>query len=250
MKNIFKHITFSAILLMLAGGFSSCNDKKEEPFLTVDETYTIESAASGTYSIVVNSNSTWTATVENADWCTLDKSTGKGDAVITVTVAENTLYTPRSTTVTITSEGLEELITILQHAATGEDGYPIEVPFIEYSLQGTNCKWERYMGNINEHTDVIIINSQEELLNYIECTEMNYSEIDFSKYTLLLTYGRESVYVDHDYTSLQQISAQGYVMKVNRTRTPLSSITFWQVPIIVSKIDENSDIELIVTYNP
>jgi len=117
MKKNLKLVAFSAILLILAGGFFSCNNK-EELFLTVDETpMLIETAEAGIYSIAVISNGEWTAVVENADWCTLNNSTGSGDAVITVNIAENTRYTPRNTTVKITSGSLTKSVIINQNAA-------------------------------------------------------------------------------------------------------------------------------------
>jgi len=120
MKNKIKFITFSAILLMLTGSFFSCNNKEQplEPFLTVDETpMIIETAEAGTYSIPVSSNGTWTAVVENADWCILDKSSGNNDGVITVNVAENTRAIARSATIKITSGNLTKSVVINQNAA-------------------------------------------------------------------------------------------------------------------------------------
>ena len=129
MKKNLKLVAFSAILLMLAGSFFSCGEKEKpfEPFLTVDETpITIEKAEAGVYSIVVNSNCEWTAVVENAEWCTLDKNSGSGDAVITVNVAENTIETPRSATIKITAGSLTKSVVINQNAA---EGYvPYECP--------------------------------------------------------------------------------------------------------------------------
>jgi len=114
MKKNLKLVAFSAILLMLAGSFFSCGDK-EKSFLTVDETpIIIETAEAGTYSIAINSNGEWTAVVENADWCTLNNSTGNGNDVITINVAENTLYTPRSATVKITAGSLTKSVVVNQ----------------------------------------------------------------------------------------------------------------------------------------
>ena len=122
-KNL-KFVAFSAILLMLAGSFFSCGEKEKplEPFLTVDETpITIETAEAGVYSIVVNSNCEWAAVVENADWCTLDKNSGSGDDVITATIAENTLCTPRSATIQITSGSLTKFVYVSQAYASEDD---------------------------------------------------------------------------------------------------------------------------------
>ncbi|MDR1739776.1 MAG: hypothetical protein LBR45_03375, partial [Bacteroidales bacterium] len=70
--------------------------------------------------------------------------------------------------------------------STGELKYPKEIPFIEYSLESTSCEWI----DLRHYKDtVIVINSDEELENYLVCTDGSYQEIDFSKYTLLLTNG-------------------------------------------------------------
>lgn len=130
-----------------------------------------------------------------------------------------------------------------------ETEYPINIPFTEYSLAGTSCQWTNYQGNYDSK-EVVIINSNEKLRNYVKCTsESDYPEIDFSKYTLLLAHGIESHLVIPNYTSLQQLFARSYTMKVNLSPNIASVITYWQVPIIVSKIADDSVIELIVTKN-
>ena len=123
-------MALSAILLMLAGGFFSCNNKEQplEPFLMIDETpITIETAEAGTHSIAVSSNGTWTAVVENADWCTLNNSAGERDGVITVNVAKNTLFIARNATIKITSGSLTKSVVVSQNAAEE----PEEEPFLE-----------------------------------------------------------------------------------------------------------------------
>jgi hypothetical protein len=119
------------------------------------------------------------------------------------------------------------------------------VPFEEYSLEGTLCQWK----NLNYHQsgDIIIINSDVELENYISCTEGTHSEIDFSQYTLLLAYGVEGHLIIPNYQSLQQLSEQSYVMNVNLKPYAASVITEWQVAIIVDKLSEESCVKLIIT---
>jgi uncharacterized repeat protein (TIGR02543 family) len=70
--------------------------------------------------------------------------------------------------------------------------YPVEIPFTEYSLEGTFCQWK----NLNYDNKIIVINSNEKLENYINCSDGNFQEIDFSKYTLLLANGttRKGIY--------------------------------------------------------
>ncbi len=120
--------------------------------------------------------------------------------------------------------------------------YPIEIPFTEYSLSETSCQWKNFESN-----KVIIINSDEELIDYIVCVDNDYSKIDFSKYTLLLARGVENYFVRPNSTRLQQVSAQSYVMKVNLQPNLAAVITNWQVPIVVNKLSEGCTIEIIVT---
>jgi len=111
-----KILKTTANMLILAGGLVSCEDKVES-FLTVDETPITATAEAGSYFIAVNSNSKWLAAVEdaeNVDWCTLDNSTGNGDGVITVNIAENPLYSPRSVTVKVTLESFTKSVIIDQ----------------------------------------------------------------------------------------------------------------------------------------
>jgi len=66
--------------------------------------------------------------------------------------------------------------------------YPIEIPFEGYFLIGNSCRWAN-LGYYSRHGDLTIINSNEEMENHIICTSGSYPAIDFSEYTLLLTYG-------------------------------------------------------------
>jgi len=256
MKNIFKHITFSAILLMLAGGFSSCNDKKEEPFLTVDETPIIENAEAGSYSISINSSEEWFAVVESmreTDWCTLENNTGTGNSVITVTVAENTLNIARSAIVKITSGNLEKLVTIKQRAATGEDGYPIEVPFTEYPLANDQPLNRSPFYRLNIELDkIVLVNNNEELYNYIDCTDGSCSEIDFSEYTLLLAKGVSNYGIYFFEKQFHQISDNEYSLYVyvDIGYTHIAVGDAWVVSVLIPKLSQDNTFLLDIDRYP
>ena len=150
---------------------------------------------------------------------------------------------------------------------------PIEIPFTEYAEDTEGlwgypyCRWKRhsyddyeYWTNCTpEHTigaqmdcyvTVVIINSNEDLEKYIECEDGNsYTEIDFSKYTLLLAHGIYPYRISPIDKSLQQLCTQSYVMKVKLHSSVAPSVGYWFVPIIVTKIADDSDIGLIVTHN-
>ena len=132
-----------------------------------------------------------------------------------------------------------------------EPEYPIDIPFTFYSLSGTSCQWIELDNNDgrNYHREIVVINSNEELENYITCTGGTYPAIDFSKYTLILARGAEPHPDFPDKATLQQLSAQSYVMTVNLLPSAADVDGYWKVSIIVNKIAANSVIELIITNN-
>ncbi len=132
--------------------------------------------------------------------------------------------------------------------ACDEKNEPVEIPFTEYSLDGTLlCEWT----NLDYDNKVIIINSNEELENYVNCMDgSNYPEVDFSKYTLLLARGKVAYQDQLEYASMQQLSAKKYVMKVYLRPSLAAAFAYWQMPIIIDKIADDSAIELIVAKEP
>jgi hypothetical protein len=125
-------------------------------------------------------------------------------------------------------------------------GGSIEVPFMEYIL-GDSC--QRISVNYSNDT-VILINSNEELENYIECIgDIGYPDIDFSTHTLLLAFGiASSSIVDISCNSLQQCSEQSYKMYIDISLGHATVLTNWQVPIVVDKLDATSIVDLKVKY--
>ena len=131
--------------------------------------------------------------------------------------------------------------------------YPIDVPFTEYSLEETMCNWlsltQEEWEDLNSEPQVIIINSDSELKNYLSCAfgESSYPEVNFSRQTLLLARGM----ISRGYlvcSGLQQLSEQKYEMKVDCFTNWLPSFATWYVPIIVNKLSEECTVELIVTH--
>ena len=131
MKKKTKILTFISVLLIFASGFSSCNEKEPliEPFLNIDKT-TITAAAEGEmFTIVVSSNGEWTAVVQDS-WLALTNYLGVKDGVITVNIAENTLFETRSATIKISMGSLSEAVAVEQEAAERqpEGGYVLFKP--------------------------------------------------------------------------------------------------------------------------
>jgi len=127
----------------------------------------------------------------------------------------------------------------------------INIHFEVVSLAETTCQWKKFQGNI-DNSELITINSTEKLEENIECTEeYDYPEIDFSKHTLLLVRGVYQHVVNPYCEHFQQLATQNYLLIINLRTTPLTAVTYWQVPIIVNKIDESAVIELIIKkYSP
>lgn len=73
-------------------------------------------AASGTTTFNITSNSNWTA-ASNAGWCTVPSS-GSGNAVLTAVYQENTSITQRVASITVTVQGIPvEIVTVTQAGA-------------------------------------------------------------------------------------------------------------------------------------
>ena len=123
----------------------------------------------------------------------------------------------------------------------GKKEFPVVIPFDDYSLAGTSCQWRDF----SDVDTLIIINSTEELGNYVNCTD-NYPEIDFSKHTLLLAHGLETSSLIAKCEVLQQISEKSYKIKVSILPTDLTVMTYWHVPIIINKLDDDSTIDLVI----
>ncbi|MCL2042077.1 MAG: hypothetical protein FWG84_08610 [Bacteroidales bacterium] len=125
---------------------------------------------------------------------------------------------------------------------TFETEYPIDIPFEEYSLEGSACEWT----NLGYDETVIIINSEEELENYISCTEGNYPEIDFSQYTLLLASGWSTKGIYYIGIEFSKDTAHDYTLNVIIHTDAADVASPWLISIITSKIDNGTTIILNV----
>ena len=122
------------------------------------------------------------------------------------------------------------------------ENYPKEVLFEEYSLEETSCRWT----NLNYDKSLIVINSNEELENYISCSNGNYPEIDFTKYTLLLAKGGGTSGIAAFEKQLQQTSINKYFLYVDITRNMTTVPQGWFISIKVQKLPQNTIITLNV----
>ena len=235
-----KTLKLTAILLIFAGAFTACNGK-EYPFLNIETTSITASAESGTFTISVSSNGAWTALVQDAEnnsWLALDNSSGMNNGVITVNIAENTLFTPRSAKVKISMGDLSEYVLVEQEAREE----PIEIPFTEISWANIECSWTTRVTN-----ELFVINSKEELEKHFDCADgSTFLEIDFSNYTLLFTRGFTPTGSSVDSISFLKVDVEKYVLivriDVRMTARPHS----WTEAILVPKMPKSTNIERIV----
>lgn len=126
-----------------------------------------------------------------------------------------------------------------------EPEYPIDIPFTVYSLSGTSCQWI----NLNYDEQVIIINSTEELENYISCHEGTCPAIDFSQSTLLVANGT----ANHDVfniiiKNIQQLSRNEYELNTEIRLYDTGNNAEWTIALIVRKMNGESMIDLNRTY--
>jgi len=130
---------------------------------------------------------------------------------------------------------------------TGDVDYPIEIPFTEYSL-AASCQW----ANLAYDNTVIIINSYEELQQYVVCPNKGTSEIDFSKQTLLLANGTATGGISEiTVTSLQQLAPNEYALELEILLDDSAvDEERWTIALIVEKVSEEGTVELKFTEYP
>jgi hypothetical protein len=116
-----------------------------------------------------------------------------------------------------------------------------EIPFTEYSLVETNCRWVNF-----DLDKVIIINSQSEMDNSITCTDGSYPEIDFSENTLLLAKGGTTNGVSEIISTVFKKSEQDYALNVTVHLDLTYVAQGWHIYILIPKISNLSKITLDV----
>jgi hypothetical protein len=128
-----------------------------------------------------------------------------------------------------------------------EPQYPIDISFTKYSLAET-CQWT----NLAYDNTVIVVNSDEELRQYVVCTRGGYPEIDFSQQTLLLASGSAGNGISKiTVTNLQQLSLSEYKLDMEiLLNDSTTTIEQWAVALIVEKVSEESRVELNVIEYP
>jgi hypothetical protein len=120
------------------------------------------------------------------------------------------------------------------------ESYPMKITFTDFLLEETLCQWTDFDNN-----KVIIINSNEELSNYIVCENNDYSKIDFSKHSLLLTRGGATSGIRHIDVDFLKEATNEYTLKVLIHTYMTTEAPHWLISIITPKIDN----EAVITLN-
>jgi len=129
--------------------------------------------------------------------------------------------------------------------------YPIDIPYTEYSLEGTQCYWHPYpSGYSNKMYFFVQIRNNEELEKHIQCREGTFPEIDFSKYTLLLVRGETTErYIHVTLASLQLTAEQNIEIRIFVSFVSVSPIkNRWSLPILVDKNLDNYPVHTFVNF--
>ena len=112
--------------------------KEAEPELTTNNSSLNFAAAGGSSSFSFNTNKNWTITSDQS-WLSLDQTTGEPskDAIsINATCAENTAYTSRTATITISAGGLTQTINVTQAAAVKVVSLSVSTTSLSVAGQG------------------------------------------------------------------------------------------------------------------
>ena len=131
----FLNMQICVLLIFVA--FFGCKKSNEEPtpaeptvqseLSATPSTFDFE-AAGGTASMSVSSNTIWKINF-SSDWCRPSIQTTKGDANVTITVDANSVETERSTTFTLSADGVDDISISISQAAKEVD--PATADYIE-----------------------------------------------------------------------------------------------------------------------
>ena len=123
--------------------------------------------------------------------------------------------------------------------------YPVEIQFTDYDLG--NAQWTNldYPNNGN----LIIINSKDELENYITCSDGSYQEIDFSEYILLVVSGSSATNVTDITKKIQQFSVNKYKLEVELSFDNFYAYEKWTFAIKTNKLSSECTFDLNLTCN-
>lgn len=113
-----KNLILPVLLLMFI--VSCSKDEDATPSLNVSSQTVEFESDGGSVDVNVTSNVSWTAVSSAADWCSVSPASGTNNGSIKITATANTALAEREATVTVSGEGQEKKITVVQDPASVE----------------------------------------------------------------------------------------------------------------------------------
>ena len=138
------------------------------------------------------------------------------------------------------------------------EGLPTPIPFPLPLDSFASCKWINLIHYDAQDSicfppfiwgeNLTIINSNEELENYLECSEeSDFPKIDFSKHTLLLANFRFPAATAQRFQGLQRISKNNYMLNLEKVHWGLEVISHWVMVLLINKLPKESSVKLNLT---
>jgi len=145
------------------------------------------------------------------------------------------------------NDGRDSLVYIPTGGTATGDVRPdaVSVSYKKYSLEESACEWKEDRFAASNGT-VVVINNNESLENYVGCIEGTYPAVDFSRQTLLVATGLEAYQNTPVIGTLVKNPDGAYAMEVNMNVSDAPAPNFWQVSVVVDKIDDDSRISVAV----
>ena len=117
-----------------------------------------------------------------------------------------------------------------------------DIDFEENSFAESSCQWAIHDNDMNGK--VLIINSDEDLKNYITCGNSNYPAVDFSKYTILYAQDVTTSGVSNISKKFQQFTDNEYNLYIDVTLNMTAVAQGWSTSIRVKKLSQNAIVKL------
>lgn len=121
---------------------------------------------------------------------------------------------------------------------------PVELPYAEYSLSGTSCEWNF----TKEDSDIIVVNSREELEKYIVCdSECTAPSVDFEKHSLVIAHGGCTNGIHQiGVSKFVKFADEKYGLYIDIVMGWTDAPELWTYAIITDKICGQNSVELFV----
>ena len=119
-----------------------------------------------------------------------------------------------------------------------------EVSYTEYSLSGTSCEWNF----TKEDSDIIVVNSREELEKYIVCDgECAAPSVDFEKHSLVIAHGGCTNGIHQiGVSKFVKFADEKYGLYIDIVMGWTDAPELWTYAIITDKLSGQNSVELFV----